>query len=463
MPELSGEFTEGWSEALEEGVSFPASYAQERLWLAQESAPDSAARNLWLATRLRGKLELEALERSLADILRRHQVLRTSFDLVEGKLRQIVAPNCAFRLRLLSLPARPLRGFEEDLRALLQAESNRPFTLLRSPLLRATLLRLGDTEHVLLLVVHPVAADGCSLGILASELAAFYAAFTHGEPCPLAPLSLQFGDYAAWEREEAQGGGWHKQLAYWRRQLDGAPLLQLPTDRPRRSGGAFRDALHCLVLPFELSAALRKRCQAERVTPFMLLLAGFGALLHATTGQPDLVIATPASTRTREELEPIIGCLVNLLPLRLNASADQNFSGFLQRAKEVVLSASTSQEVPFERVLEDVRPQWPPQNPPFLRALFTCWRASVQLRLPGLNSELIGLEALTAKSDLSLEWRTEEQTLEARLAYRTDLFEPATIAGLADRYRAILQQLANGDDPRLCPGEPKWVICRGKD
>lgn len=328
-------------------------------------------------------------------------------------------------------------------------ESNRPFALLRPPLLRAVLVRLGVAGQVLLLVMHPTAADGCSLGILASELAALYAAFTGGEPSPLTPLPLQFGDYAAWEREEAQGGGWHKQLSYWRRELNGAPLLQLPTDHPRRSGGAFRDALHSMILPPETCAALRARCQAERITPFMLLVAGFAALLQASTGQTDLVIVTPASTRTREELEPMIGCLVNLLPLRLDASGGLALSGFLTRVKELVLSASTNQEVPFERVLEEVRPGWPLKSPPFLRALFTCWPASVQLRLPGLESELVGFEALTAKADLSLEWRTGGENLEARLAYRTDLFEPATIAGLAIRYLAMLEGLANGDDPRL--------------
>lgn len=433
-----------------ERMNYPASASQERLWSAQELAPDTPAFNQSASARLRGHLDLPALQRSLDLLTQRHQALRTSFELDAGRLRQVVALCLEARLRVLDLRSRPPAEQQRDLERAIEAEIARPFDLGQPPLLRATVARLDESDQALALVTHNIVADDWSLKILASELAALYAESTANTPSLLPPLTVQFGDYAVWEQEEQERGGWRKQLGYWRKQLSGSlPFLRLAPGRLQPVRKSFRGATRRMQLSPQLSEGLKDLCRRERVTPFMLLLTAFMVLLHRYTGQTDLVVGAPAATRRREELEHLIGCFINLLAVRSDASGNPTLREFLRRVREVVLAALCNAEVPFERVLEELQLRHRLEPAPLLQALFTFDRGPLLLRLPGLQSQLIQLGRSTARFDLLMEWWEAGPRLEGRLEYSTDLFEAETMARMAAHYRLLLETLAANPERRL--------------
>ncbi|MGH7831408.1 MAG: condensation domain-containing protein, partial [Candidatus Binatia bacterium] len=316
------------------------SFSQQRLWFLDQLEQKSAAYNLLSATQLTGRLDVAALERSLNEIIRRHEALRTVFPAVDGEPHQIILPLMTVRMAVVDL-----RGIVSDaereleVRRLSTAEAQRPFDLARGPLLRATLLRLAEDDYRLLLAMHHIVFDGWSRGILAQELSLLYEAFSNRKPSPLQELPIQYADFAAWQRQSLQGKALDAQLAYWKKQLDGVSTLQLPTDRPRPAVQRARGARQRLVLPKTLTQSLKVLSRQERVTLFMTLLAAFQTLMSRYGGQSDIVVGSPITGRNRGEVEGLIGFFLNMLVLRADLSGGPSFRALLARVRRVALEA----------------------------------------------------------------------------------------------------------------------------
>src|SRR5215213_7048183 len=289
-------------------AAFPLSYAQQRLWFIHQLRPDLSAYNIPVAVRLTGELKVTALEQSLAKLIARHETLRTTFATVDSQPVQLISRPGPFRLAVFDLSELSGLVQEEEVRQLAQEEGTRPFDLEAGPLLRVRLLRLSEREHVLLLTMHHIVSDGWSMGVLVRELCALYETFSQGGESPLPPLTVQYADYAQWQREHLTGEVLEQQLQYWREQLAGAPaLLELPADRPRPAVQSFRGARESGRLGAGWTRELQELSRAEGVTLFMTLLAGFAALLWRYTGERDVVVGTPVANRGRREVESLIG------------------------------------------------------------------------------------------------------------------------------------------------------------
>ncbi|MCY1016471.1 non-ribosomal peptide synthetase [Pyxidicoccus sp. MSG2] len=421
--------------------ALPLSFAQQRLWFFDRLQPQSPLYNIPLALRLEGALDAPALERSLAELVRRHESLRTTFHQdVGGGVQRIGAPMP------LPLPAVDLRGVPEALREqevarLCNEDARRPFDLERGPLLRATLLRVKDEDHVLVLVVHHIVADGWSMGVLSRELGALYAAQVKGEDAGLAAPPVQYADYAVWQRAWLKGEVLEEQLAWWRQQLEGAPgVLELPIDKPRPAVQTFQGAWHRVRLPAELTADLQELSRREGVTLYMTLLAGFQVLLARYSGQWDMVLGSPISGRTAKEVEDLIGFFVNTLALRIRATGTMSFRELLHQVRETVLGAFAHQDVPFESLVDALRPRRDLSRSPIFQVVFALQNAPTSgLSLPGLTSRLVDIDAKTSKVDLALSLRESPEGLDGAIEFNTDLFEVATIERLARHLERLLQ------------------------
>jgi amino acid adenylation domain-containing protein len=416
----------------------PLSYSQQRLWFLQRMEPGSVAYNMAYATRLVGDLDGGALSWALGEVVRRHEVLRTTFVERDGEPVQRIAEPGAFRLTVESLEDRDEAGREAELARRLVVERRWVFDLSAGPLLRASLLRLGAGEHMLLLNVHHSVSDGVSMGVLARELEVLYAARLRGEHSPLPELAVQYADYAAWQRNYLSGELLTSQLGYWKRQLAGVPVLELPTDRPRPALQSFRGAAHTVVLSADLSLALKELGRREDATPFMTLLAAFQLVLGRWSGQDDFAVGTPVAGRTRAETEPLIGFFLNNLVLRAELTEDPSFRALLGRVRETTLGAFAHQEIPFERLLEELQPPRDLGRTPLFQVLFNLIPLSEadRLRLEGVESRAVGQGDPEAKFDLTL-YATEGDRIRLRLVYNTDLFDSET----AERLLAGLEQL----------------------
>jgi hypothetical protein len=309
-----------------------------------------------LALRLTGPLNVSALERSLTEILHRHEALRTTFMHADGRLEQVVAPSVGFSLPVVDLSQVPATGRDAAALRLATEETEQLFDLAKGPLIRAKLVRLAAEEHVFLVTMHHIVSDGWSVGVFNRELAALYQAFSAGKPSPLPQLPIQYVDFAHWQRKWLQGEALETLLAYWKRQLADLPVLQLPTDRPRPTKPSFRGAWQARVLPRKLSEGLKELSRREGVTLFMPLLAALQILLQRYTGQDDIVVGTPIANRTRKELEGLIGFFVNTLVMRSNVAGNPSFREFLGRVREMALEAYAHQDVPFEKLVEELKP-----------------------------------------------------------------------------------------------------------
>jgi amino acid adenylation domain-containing protein len=426
----------------------PLSYAQQRLWFLDQFEPGRAAYNIAGALRMAGRLDAAALGSSLNEIVRRHESLRTSFTSVGGAPVQVIAPASHLALAVEELTALPAGEREAEVRRLAREEAARPFDLRESPLVRARLLRLGAEEHVLLLTMHHIVSDGWSLGVFARELAALYGAFTEGRPSPLQELSLQYADYAAWQRERLTGEFLDTQLDYWRRQLSGdRPALELTAGRPRPGARSFRGATHTFGLPVGLREQLKALAREEDATLFMALVGAFKALLWRYTGQPDVAVGTPVAGRTRAEVEPLIGCFVNTLVLRTRLDAGQSFRELLRRVRETALGAYAHQEVPFERVVEELHPERSLDQSPLFQVVFTLQNAPMPpLELPGLKLSLMDVDDETARFDLSLEVVETPDGLRGMLHYDVGLFDAAAVARMAAHLQTLLEGAVAGPD-----------------
>jgi amino acid adenylation domain-containing protein len=430
---------------------FPASFAQRRLWLINQLEPASPAYNVPIGLRFHGRLDVLALERALAAIVTRHETLRTTFSLVDGEPVQVVTRDAALQLPVLDLVAMPTAHREAEVQRLIDQEATHLFDLERGPLLRTRLLRLAPNEHVLLLVVHHIVFDGWSVGVLFRELSECYRAFAIGDGPRLPELPVQYADYAVWQREWLTGGLGERQLAYWRDQLAGAPVvLEIPTDFPRPPARSYQGAVQRLLLSQRLLEELKALSQREGATLYMTLLAGFQVLLARYTGQDDIIVGSPIANRPRGELEHLIGFFVNSLALRTDLSGDPTFRHLLGRVRKVSLEAYDHQDLPFEKLVEEVQPSRMGDRDPLYQVMFALQNTACSpLRLPGITCRSLPQSTGTAKFDLTLDTHEDADGLLASLEYRTDLFEPATIARLLGHWEKLLEGVVVNPDRRL--------------
>jgi amino acid adenylation domain-containing protein len=424
------------------GERLPLSFAQERLWFLDQLEPGSPAYNLPGGVRVEGALEPAVLARALSEIVRRHEALRTRFAVWEGAPVQIVAAAAPLPLPRVDLRALPDAARAEEARRLAREEVLRSFDLSGpggAPLLRATLLRLAAEDWICLLTQHHIGSDGWSAGVLGAELPVLYGALLAGGPSPLPELPLQYGDYAVWQRRWLAGEVLAGELAWWRRHLDGAPaVLELPTDHPRPAVASPLGGREGLVLPRELRQALERLGRSEGATLFMTLLAAFGLLLSRYAGPSDLLVGSPVAGRSRRELEGLIGFFVNTLALRVSLEGEPSFRELLARAREETLAVLAHQDLPFERLVEELAPERSLDRNPLFQVMLAVQEAGPALVAPGLTFRRVELEGGTAKFDLSLEVGVEEEGLGVWIEYRRDLFEAATVRRMAGHLAALL-------------------------
>jgi len=419
----------------------PLSFAQQRLWFLDQLAPGNSFYNVPVAVRLLGALDVAALERALIEIVRHHEVLRTTFQTVEGRPVQVISQTLVPTLPREDLRELPAHEREKAALHLATEEAQRPFDLARGPLLRATLLHMGERDHVLLFTMHHIISDFWSRSVLMQEFATLYAALTAGKPSPLPDLSVQYADFAAWQRQWLQGEVLEKQLAYWKQQLAGSPpVLELPTDRPRPAVQTFRGADQLLALPKDLSDALRDLSRREGVTLFMTLLAAFQTLLHRYTEQADICVGTPVAGRTHPETERMLGFFLNTLVVRTNFADDPSFRDLLRRVRQGSLAAYAHQDLPFEQLVEALQPVRDLSHPPLFQVSFSTLNALMgAVELPGLSLQPFQGESNTAKFDLALLMIEGEGGLIAHVEYNTDLFEAPTIGRMLRHFTRLLE------------------------
>jgi amino acid adenylation domain-containing protein len=428
--------------------ALPLSFAQQRLWFLDQLEPGSAAYNVPGAVRLTGALDVPVLERALAEIVRRHETLRTRFPAGDGEPSQVIDPAGPVSIPVQDLRDLPVDAREAEARRIAGEEARAPFDLARGPLLRARLLRLGDAEHTLLFTLHHVVSDGWSMGILVREVSALYGAFSRGEASPLAELPVQYADFSAWQRAWLRDEVLEAQLDWWRTALAGAPpLLELPTDHPRPPVPSDRGASVPFALPAETMRAVQALSRREGATPFMTLLAAWQLLLSRYSGQDDVSVGAPVAGRTRLETEGLIGFFVNTLVLRADLSGDPSFRTLLGRVREATLGAHQHQDVPFEKLVEELAPERSMGRSPLFQVLFVLQNnARELLRLGDLAAEAVAADAESAKFDLTLSLVETEDGLAGSLVYRTDLFEAATVERMLDHFRALLEGVAADAD-----------------
>ncbi|WP_394827252.1 amino acid adenylation domain-containing protein [Pendulispora albinea] len=430
---------------------FPMSFAQERLWLLAELEPESTSYNMAAAVRLDGPLDTGRVETCVSEIVQRHEVLRTTFEVVDGQPCQVIRPARAQRIPVVDLRGLPPSEREPEARRLIERESRRPFDLVNGPLLRLLLLRLGPDEHVLVWVVHHIVFDGWSTQLVLREFAALYTAFTASQPSPLADVALQYADFADWQRRRAETGALAAQLAYWTQKLAGQDgILELPTDRPRPAVQGHHGARYFFQLPGELANGLRDRAKQRGTTLYTVLLAAFQAVLARYTGATDIRVGTPVTNRSRAELEGLVGCFANTVVLRTDLGGDPSFASLLARVKDTVRDAQANQEVPFDRVVEAVRPTRDLSHAPLCQVLFALQPALGEApRIPGLDMRLLDLDAGGAQFDLSLEFAPDGEGLAGAIEYDEDLFDEARIARFGAHVRRVLEGAVANPDARL--------------
>jgi len=429
--------------------NLPLSFAQQRLWFLDQLEPNSPAYNVPAAIRLEGQLDLAALEQSLNEIVKRHESLRTTFEIVNGEPVQSIASHAELKIDYVDLSQDSDR--EAKAKQLATDEARRPFDLSHGPLLRVAVLRLSDTEHVLLFTMHHIVSDGWSLTVLTNELASLYDAHRGGKVAVLPDLPVQYADFSLWQRNWLQGSVLEDQLAYWREQLQTVPpVLELPADHPRPTVRSLSAARKPFSLGEKVTNDLRALSRREGVTLFMTLLAGFQVLLSRYSGQHDIAVGTPIANRNRGETENLIGFFVNTLVLRADLSGNPSVTELLQQMREVALGAYTHQDVPFEKLVEELQPERSLNNTPLFQVVFSLQNTAVQpLELEGLNVTLLESETGVSKFDLVFSLRETSNGLEGSLEYSTDLFEGETVEQMLSHYRNVLSEIAADPDVHI--------------
>ena len=428
----------------------PLSYAQQRLWFIDQLEPGSATYNMPFGVRLRGELNVEALRRSVNEIVRRHEVLRTSFVIEEGEAVQKIAGDVEVGIEEMDLGKWGEGEREEEVKRQARAEARRGFDLSRGLLLRVKLGRLGEQEHVLLVNMHHIVSDGWSIEIMIRELTRLYEAYARGEESPLAELEIQYADYAVWQRDWLQGEVLQKQMGYWKEQLKGMDALEMPTDFPRPAVMSHHCGSVALQLPASLTQKLKELGRREGVTLFMGLLGGMQVMLSKYCGQQDLAVGTAIANRNRAETEGLIGFFVNTLVLRTDLGGNPDFKKVLKRVQQVALEAYRHQDMPFEKLVEELSPQRDMSRSPLFQVMLTLQNAEQQeLQLTGLKVSGFDVGSEMAKFDLLLALSERAGVLAGRLSYARDLYEESTIQRMADHLRVVLERMVEEPDRRI--------------
>ncbi len=418
----------------------PLSFSQQRLWFLDQLEPGSPAYNMPAALRLRGTLEVATLRRVFAEVVRRHEVLRTRLVADAGQPHQVVDAPSDWPLPVVELAHLGAAQAEAETLRLAAEEARRPFDLAAGPLLRTTLLRLAPAHHVLLVTLHHVVADAWSIEVLVREIAALFAAFSRDQPSPLPELAIQYADFASWQRHALSADALGTSLAYWKAQLAGVPVLELPTDRPRPPVQSYAGARVPLVLPSELTRALLRLSREENATLFMTLLAAFDVLVCRYSGQTDLCVGTAVACRTRPEIEPLIGMFVNSLALRSDLSGDPSFVEVLARVRAMTLGAYAHQDLPIDGLVEHLEVHRDTSRTPLFQVMFSFQSAPVpEVSLAGLTLAPIDVETHVAKYDLSFDLREADGEVRGEIEYATALFDGATIERLGGHFRQLLE------------------------
>jgi len=429
---------------------FPASFAQQRLWFLDRLAGGNPFYNVSTALRLTGSLNLIALEQAFNEIVRRHEILRTTFAMVEGELSQIIASELTASLPKIDLQNLPPNQQETAVKQRAIAESQLPFDLEKGPLLRVQLLQLRTAEYVLFLNFHHIVADGWSIAVLIRELTSLYKAFAKNDLSPLPELPLQYADFAEWQRQWLQGEVLETQLAYWRQQLNGIALLNLPIARPRPPVPTYRGARQLLTLSSALSEQLNSLSKQENATLFVTLLAAFQTLLYRYTEQENIAVGTPIANRNRTELEGLIGFFVNTLVLRVDLSGNPTFHELLSRAKQVTVEAWAHQDLPFEKLVEALHPDRDLSRNPLFQISFSLQNTpAATLELPELTLSEIEFDAGTAKLDLEFNLWEDLAGIKGQLTYSTDLFDSGTIARMLNHFQTLLESIVANPKQRI--------------
>ncbi len=454
----------------EDVFALPASFAQKRLWFLDQWEP--GVYHITMAVRLTGQLNVPALEEALREVVRRHEALRTSFRIVDGNLFQVIAPRMPFALTVVDLQKFPEDVRRVKLRRLVREDIGRPFDLRQGPVLRATLLQLGEQEHALLLTMHHIISDAWSMEIFFYELKTLYAAYVSGQPSPLTELSIQYADYAIWQQEWLQGEILEKQLTYWKQQLADLPMLQLPLDHPRPAVQNFRGAAQIVILPQALTEKLKVLSRREGVTLFMTLLAAYQTLLYRYTNQDDIVVGIPIAGRTDSKLEQLIGCFINTLALRSDLSGNPTFEELLRRVREMTLEAYEHQDIPFEKLVEELQPERDLSRNPLTQVMFALQNVRhEQVNLPGLTLSPLKFDSETAMlkqadsnwisrqqsfldnepvmCDLDLTMWERGDELAGEIKYNTDLLDESTIIRMKNHFLSLLEAVVADPTQRI--------------
>lgn len=432
----------------ERGPVLPLSYTQERLWFSEQLGLVGPAYNMSVTLNLDGQLHVPALEQSIQDLSRRHESLRTRFESTGGAAAQIIEPPGSFALAVLDLEPFEPNARETELQRLIAAESAHPFDLKRGPVIRGLLIRVRDLRHVLLITLHHIVSDGWSLEVINRELGSLYSAYAQGQSPSLPELAIQYVDYAIWQRQRLQGERLHGHLRYWKEQLAGAPpLLELPTDHPHPATASFKGNTLSFELPPRLCARLEDIAREEGATLFMVMLAAFQLLLARYSGQQDIVVGTPIAGRTDRKTEGLIGFFVNMLPLRTDLSGHPTFRQLVNRVKQVTLGAYAHQELPFEKLVMEVRPERNLAHQPIFQVTLALHNFPQEpLELPGLTWTRVDAEQTTTLFDLSLHLYERPHGRLAVLEYSLDLFERPTIERMTQSLQVLLEDIVERPD-----------------
>jgi len=427
----------------------PLSFEQQRLWFLQQLEPNNPAYNIPLSVRLRGALNLKVLRRALSEIVRRHEILRTAFEDIDGQPVQIISPAQPVGFPVVDLRELTEQTLREQVARHLRREVETQFDLAIGPLWRAKLLRTGAEEHIALFTMHHAIFDGWSMGVLVNELGQLYEAFAADRPSPLQELPVQYADYAIWQHEWLQGEVLQTQVDYWRTQLADAPAdLQLPVDCPETPNRSAAGASYDFTIPPDVAARLREICRREEATLFMVMLTAFALLLSRYSGQENILIGTMITGRQRLELERLIGFFVNTLVLRVDLNGGLDFHELLPRVRQTTLAAYAHQDLPFEKLVSELQPERSlSQNPFFKTAILVQNIPRSDLKLEGLQLERIETDAVTARFDLYFVVAELDTGMAGTFVYSTDLFNASTIAAMTESLQNILRQATGTGAP----------------
>lgn len=429
----------------------PLSFAQQRLWFIDRLYQGSSFYNIPTAIHLKGLLDVTALKQSLNEIMKRHEAWRTSFVIVDKQPFQAIASKLSWELPIVNLEHLSGKNWDIEVQKIASEEAKKPFDLSQAPLVRATLLRLSETEHIFLLTMHHIVSDGWSISVFAGELATLYAAFSTGQSPLLPELPIQYADFAIWQRDRLQGELLATQLNYWKQQLGGElPVLQLPLDRSRPTITTFNGTKQYFTFSKTLTEALSKLSHQEEVTLFMTLLAGFNTLLYRYTEQEDILIGSSIANRNQAELEGILGLFVNTLVMRNDLSGDPSFRTLLSRVRGVTLDAYAHQDLPFEKLVEELQPDRDLSRNPLFQVMFVLQNTPKSDReIAGLTLRSLEFDSGTSQFDIFLSIGESKEGLTGFLEYSTDLFDAATITGLIDNFQTLLESIVANPDCRI--------------